>query len=176
MDLQLPPGLERPPTGFEIDVTAHVADPLSATCVRALGESPMVPEDDPTVGPLWCATRLVIEQWTPLLGPEDRPIDPGAPQLHRHAGASACAGVGMGPLVFHVDPTQLDPIWLEPVGAPGVRIIPKFGPGFHVAFTPDLVVVDAGGQVVARNGTPVNPDGQLSGHAICPTTDGVYFD
>jgi hypothetical protein len=121
---------------------------------------------------------MVIEQWTPLLGPEDRPIDPGNPQLHRHpAGNGVCEGVGMGPLVFRIDPAQLDPVWLEPAGGNSrFRIIPNFGPGFRAAFTPDLVILDAANQVVASDGTPVNPDGKLAGHSICATGRAVLFD
>ena len=176
MDFQLPPGLERPPIGFEIDVSAHVADAQSATCLRTAGESAMVPVDDPRDGHFWCATRLVIEQWTPLLGPEERPIDPGNPQLHRHpTGNGICAGVGMGMLVFRMDPTQLDPVWLESVGGTGRRIIPSFDPSFKATFAPNLEIVDASGQVVATDGTVVNPDGRLAGHFICPTGLAVNF-
>jgi hypothetical protein len=177
-ELQLPPGLERPPFEFQVEANVHVADPAGATCVRTPDESALVPLDDPRDGHLWCTTRMVIEQWTPLLGPEDRPIDPGNPQLHRHpAGNGICAGVGMGPLVFRMDPGQLDPVWLEPAGG-GMqfRIIPNFGPGFRAAFTPEFVILDAADQVVARDGTPVNPDGELAGHSICPTGRAVIFD
>jgi hypothetical protein len=178
LDLQLPPGLERPPFEFQVQATVHVADPAGATCVRTPGESALVPLDDPRDGHLWCTTRMVIEQWTPLLGPEGRPIDPGNPQLHRHAaGNGACAGVGMGPLVLRIDPSQLDPVWLQPAGAASqFRIIPNFGPGFRLVFTPELVLLDARGQVVAKDGTPVNPDGNLAGHLICPTGSAVFFD
>lgn len=179
LDVQLPPGLERPPFEFRIDVTAHVADPQSAACRRGRDQFAMVPDDPPQNGPMWCATRVVVEQWTPLLGPEERVIDRAAPQLHRHPQAGpnfGCAGVGMGPLAFHVDATQLDPVWLEAIGFPESRIIPSFAPGFRTAFGPELVIVDETGRVVARNGTPVDPDGQLAGHAICPTGTVVFFD
>ncbi len=179
VELQIAPGLEVPPFEFEVDVAAHVADARGAECLRLTGDTTMLPDDVPQRGPMWCATRLVIERWTPVLGPEERPIDPRSPQLHRHpdAGAnSACAGVGMPPLVFRIDATSLDPVWLEVVGHPGVHVIPSFGPGFQVAFEPGLVVKDGLGQVVAQDGTPVDPDGKLAGHAICPTGGVVYFN
>jgi hypothetical protein len=177
-ELQLPPGLERPPFEFQVAVTAHVADVESSGCVRSTDSLSLVPRDDPRSGHIWCATRMIVEQWIPLLGPEDRPIDAGNPQLHRHlAGNGICAGVGMRPLVFRVDPSQLDPVWLEPAGGDShFRIIPNFGPGFRAAFTPELVILDAADQVVARDGTPVNPDGELAGHAICATGSAVSFD
>jgi hypothetical protein len=178
LDLQLPPGLERPPVGFQVQLTAHVADPASGSCVRMSGDVLGNNVDDSRDGHLWCTTRLVVEQWTPLLGPESRPIDPGNPQLHRHpASGGVCAGVGLPALVFRMDPSQLDPVWLEPVDGPSqVRIIPSFGPGFRAVFTPELAILDARGQVVAKDGTFVNPDSALSGHAICPTGLAVYFD
>lgn len=177
-ELQLPPGLDRPPFEFEVEATVHVADPAGATCLRTTGENALVPLDDPRDGHVWCTTRMVIEQWLPLLGPEDRPIDPGNPQLHRHpAGNGICAGVGMAPLVFRMDAAQLDPVWLEPAGVGSqLRIIPSFGPGFRVALTPELVILDAENQVVARDGTLVNPDGELAGHSICATGRAVLFD
>jgi hypothetical protein len=177
LDLQVPPDLERPPFEFQIEVTAHVGDPASGSCVRSDDQTSLVPPDDPRDGHIWCATRFVIEQWTPLLGPEDRVIDPDAPQLHRHpAGNGACAGVGMAMLVFRMDPTQLDPVWLEVIGGNGFRIIPSFDPSFRVTLAPNLEIIDASGQVVATDGTVVNPDGRLSGHFICPTGRIVFFD
>ena len=179
LELQVPPTLQRPPVEFEVDVLAHVADGASRTCVRRGGADPPVPEDIPQAGPLWCTTRLVVDQWTPINGPEQRPIDRSSPQLHRHpdsGGNNFCAGVGMPPLAFHMDPTQLDPIWLEAVGFPKSRIMPTFDQGFRVVVGPELTIVDERGQVVARNGTPVDTEGQLAGHSICPTAWGVYFD
>jgi hypothetical protein len=179
LDVQLPPGLERPPLDFQIEIKVHAADELSDDCVRRTDATTLVPPDDPNDGHLWCATRLIVEQWTPLLGPEGRSIDVSAPQLHRHPDRGAnnvCAGVGMAPLTFHMDPTRLDPVWLEAEGAGGFQIIPDFDPGFHAVFSPDLLIVDEVGRLVARNGTPVDPDGELAGHFICPTGLVVYFD
>jgi hypothetical protein len=116
-----------------------------------------------------------MERWEPVLGPEDRPFDTSAPQLHRFEPSNVCGGIHMGRVTFRTDPSSLDPVWLEwtPGGEP---ILAWFGPEFRVAFQPDLVVVDAAGQVVARDGLIVDPDGQLAGHLLCPTGRGLYID
>jgi hypothetical protein len=179
LEVQMPPGLESPPLEFEVELTAHVGDPTSRTCIRAPGANVDLPVDEPASGPLWCTTRLVAEAWVPINGPEQRPIDRSSPQLHRHPDRgpnSACGGVGMPPLVFHMDAAQLDPIWLEAVGFPLTRIIPNFDPGFRVVVGAGLAIVDEAGHLVARDGTPVDPDGDLAGHSICPTGRVVYFD
>jgi hypothetical protein len=179
VELQVPPGIERPPMEFEVSASAHVADPVSRTCLRERGANIDLPVDDPQGGPLWCTTRLVLDQWFPINGPEGRPIDRQLPQLHRHPERgpnSACGGVGMPPLTFHMDPAQLDPIWLEANGFPQSRIIPNFDPGFRVVVGAGLAIVDELGHLVARDGTPVDPDGALAGHFICPTGRVVYFD
>jgi hypothetical protein len=176
VDLQLPPGLPLPPYGFKIAVRFHVADQTSGSCRRSQEPSGLdVPEERAADSELWCTTRLVLEQWRPLLGPEGRPIDPSAPQLHRHPatpGGAACAGVGMSALTFHVDPSALDPVWLRAAGYAG-HIIASFEPSFRAIYTPELVVVDAAGRTVARDGTPLDPDGGLLGHPVCPMGDVV---
>jgi hypothetical protein len=179
LEVQVPPGVEVPPFGLQVAAIVHVGDPRSTTCERRPDPFGMVPPEAREFAPIWCSTRLVIEGWVALLGPEERPIDRLRPQLHRHPDAGGnpiCAGVGMGQLVFRIDAAAVDPVWLEPVDRPGTRIIPNFDPGFHTAFEPDLVVKDELGRVVARDGTPVDPDGQLAGHFICPTGRVVYFD
>lgn len=179
LELQVPPELEPPPLEFEVEFAAHVADPTSRTCRREPGANIDLPVDNPESGPLWCTTRLVLERWVPINGPEQRPIDRSSPQLHRHPDRGpnhACGGVGMPPLVFHMDAAQLDPVWLEAVGFPQTRIIPNFDPGFRVVVGAGLAIVDEAGHLVARDGTPVDPDGDLAGHFICPTGRVVYFD
>ncbi|HXI45205.1 MAG TPA: hypothetical protein VNH13_02795 [Candidatus Acidoferrales bacterium] len=176
LDIQVPPDMTVPPFGFKIAVKVHFGDAASAGCRRSVGAVGDVPAEPAQDGAAWCATRLVLEQWTPLLGPESRPIDARAPQLHRHAGGGnvSCAGVGMSPLTFRIDPNAIDPVWLQAAGFSG-RIIPSFGPTFRAAYVPELVVLDAAGRVVARDGTPVDPDGTLLGHPICPTGLVVSF-
>lgn len=179
VDLQLPPGLELPPFGIQVAVQAHVADRDSGSCARSQDANGLeVPVESPADSVLWCATRLVVEQWKPLLGPEGRPIDPRTPQLHRHpsaGGNSICAGVGMSMLTFHVDPSALDPVWLQAAGYSG-HILASFDPSFRLRYTPELVVEDGSGKVVARNGTPLDPDGTLDGHFICPEGQMVVID
>jgi hypothetical protein len=84
----------------------------------------------------------------------------------------------MGPLVFRMDPTALDPVWLAPADQPGAefRVIPNFDPTYKVVFDGALAIVDGTGRVVARDGTAVDPDGTLAGHFICPTGLVVYFN
>jgi hypothetical protein len=173
LDVALPPSMAEPPRDFVVSLDAHYADAASVTCRRAASQQLFMPTESTAESRLWCATRLVAEAWTPVLGPEGRPIDPNAPQLHRFGGLQTCAGVGLGPLTFRMDPTALDPVWLE--NASGYHVIPWFTPGFHAVFAPDLRVVDASGAVVARDGTPMDPDGQLGSHPICPTRQGVYI-
>ncbi len=70
-------------------------------------------------------------------------------------------------LRFRIDADQPDPIWLEPQDG-GEPIIPVFGPGFRTAFEPDLVVVGPRGEIVARDGTPLDPDKPIGPYAVCP--------
>jgi hypothetical protein len=174
LDVHVPPGLEPPPPDMTVEAVVHFADGEAATCARS-DTNQMVPPEAGADSALWCATQLVVERWTPVLGPEDRPFDSSSPQLHRFQPFGFCGGVGMGPLVFHVAPSQLDPVWLERTTG-GAPIVAWFGPQFRVAFAPDLVVLDGAGRVVARDGLPVNPDADLAGHHLCPTSDGVYID
>lgn len=178
LDLQLPPGLDHPPLEFEIEFVVHAADADAPDCSRLTDAFSLVPPEGPEDGLLWCSSRLVVEQWTPIVGPEGRPIDATRPQLHRHparGGLAACGGVGMPPLTLRIDPLALDPVWLEtaPGGPP---IIASFSPEFALRFLPEPVLVDGAGRVVGRNGTAVDPDRALAGHAICPGGLVVSFD
>ena len=78
-------------------------------------------------------------------------------------------------LTFRVDPSALDPVWLEASGYPA-HVIPSFDPSFRAVYRPDLVVVDGQDQVVARDGQPLDPDGNLFGHPICPMGQVVSID
>jgi hypothetical protein len=174
VDIRLPPGIERPPLDITIRAHVHVADAASAACRRTDAEQDL-PVEAAGDSRLWCAAQLVMERWEPLLGSEDRPFDASAPQLHRFEPSNVCGGVGMDPVTFRTDPARLDPVWLEatPGGEP---IMAWFGPEFRAVFQPDLVVIDADGQVVARDGLTVDPDGDLAGHFLCPTGRGLYID
>lgn len=78
----------------------------------------------------------------------------------------------MPPLRFRMDPDAADPIWLEPV-AGGPPSIPVFGAGFRVATEPELAIIGPAGEVVARDGTPLNPDEPFGNYAVCPMGDTV---
>jgi hypothetical protein len=174
VDVRLPPGLERPPLDITIRADLHVADAASAACQRR-DSTQGLPVESAEESRLWCAVQIVMERWDPLLGSEDRPFDASSPQLHRSEPSNICAGVGTGLLTFRTDPSRLDPVWLEatPGGQP---ILAWFGPEFRTAFEPDLVVVDAAGQVVARNDLTVDPDRLLAGHFLCMTISGLYIN
>jgi hypothetical protein len=91
----------------------------------------------------------------------------GDVQLHRTALEGVCGGVGMPMLRFRMDRNQADPIWLEADGQP-VRIIPLFGPGFRAKVDPELHLVGPRGEVIARDGTPLNPDEPFGLYPVCP--------
>lgn len=174
IEIRVPPGVEPPPPDITVRATLHVADPASSSCTRT-GTDPGLPVESGEDSRLWCAAQVVADRWEPLLGPEGRPFDPEAPQLHRSRPGDICAGVNMGTVEFHMDPSALDPVWLEPVGG-GRHILAWFGPELRVAFQPDLVVVDGSGRVVAREGMTVDPSADLAGRAVCPTGEGLYVD
>ena len=78
-------------------------------------------------------------------------------------------------MTLHVDPTRLDPVWLVPRSG-GAHILAWFGPEYRVvANGPDPVVVDDHGQVVAGDGTTVDPDKDLAGHFLCMELTGLYI-
>ena len=173
-DVVQPPGIAAPPRAFTIALTAHVADPRSVDCERTPIDGDPRPAEAKIDSVLWCATRVVAETWTIELGPEGRPIDPAHPQLHRSKQPStACAGVNGGVMRFRLDAAAVDPVWLE--GEGGYRQIPVFAPGFEPAFLPDFVIVDAAGNVIARDGDVIDTNRSLHGHQVCPTGNGVVI-
>lgn len=175
VDVRVPPGLETPPPDITVRADVHVADRATGTC-RRIDPDQGLPAEGPADTRLWCATQVVLERWEPLLGSEDRPFDATAPQLHRFQPTGICAGVGSGPMTFHIDPTRLDPVWLEPASG-GAHILAWFGPEYGVVVnSPDPVIVDGHGQVVVRDGTIVDPDKELAGHFLCYQGSGLYID
>jgi hypothetical protein len=173
MDVRVPPGLQIPPSDITVRADVHVADRATGSCTRS-DPNQDLPVETPTDTRLWCATQVVLERWEPLLGSEGRVFDATAPQLHRFQPSDICAGVGSGPMTFHIDPTRLDPVWLEPASG-GAHIVAWFGPEYRVASTPDLVIVDGYGQIVVRDGTTVDPDKGLAGHFLCYEGSGLFI-
>lgn len=184
IDAQTAPGVDRLPLDFDVRVTGQFDHPSAMTCRRTVDAvrrpagvraGSGLPDESPEDSVAWCRGRFVITGWTPVAGPERRPVVQGEVQLHRIAGGNACAGVGMGPLRFRIDPEEADPIWLEQGEAGRGRIIPLFSPAFHVVTDPVLAVADASGAVI-EDGTPVNPDADFHGHFVCPMGDVVSFN
>jgi hypothetical protein len=177
LDVQIEPAAERPPLEFEIDLQIVFNHEASAACRRINRQGDLgLPDEAAADSQRWCRWRPVLLDWAPRLGPEGRPVQAGDVQLHRRAdGNFACAGVGMAPLVFRIDPGELDPIWLEVAGVRnGPRIVPLFGTRFRpVIVGSELVVLGPTARVVARDGLPFDPDHPPPGIAACPHGESV---
>lgn len=181
IDARVPPDLEMPPVGMTLRVEGRFDHPAAADCARTRDRSgpppqpPLsgIPDEEPDASALWCRGQLVLTDWEVLLGPEGRPPVAGEVQLHRaQVENGACAGVGMPMMRFRMDLRQADPIWLEAEGF-GQRIVPVFGRAFRAVAVPDLAILDERGRVVARDGTPLDPDQPFAGHFVCPMGDTV---
>jgi hypothetical protein len=180
IDARLPPTVERPPLDMVVAVSGHFDDPAAATCsrVQAVGfQAPPgegFPPEAAADSAAWCGEQFVVEGWQVVTGPEGRPIDPLAPQLHRLAIPAgqpfACAGVGMGPLTIRIDLSRPDPVWIESGGR--TDIIPIFGPGFEIINGPQ---VGGPGGVTLSDGEVLDPDRGKPGIGVCPTGDAVSF-
>jgi hypothetical protein len=176
LDGRVPPEVEMPPAGVTLLVEGQFNHPAAVDCGRTRdrsGPPPQpptagLPDEAQEVSALWCRGQFVLRSWEILLGPEGRPPVEGQAQLHRTTfEGGACAGVGMSMMRFRMDPDAADPIWLEADGAPG-RIIPVFGRGFRAVIEPELHVVGPRGEVIARDGTILNPDEAFGPYAVCP--------
>lgn len=183
LDVHVPPGVPQPPLDFELRVNGRFDDPAATTCQRFVNRAGMVPippsgsglpDETAEDSHRWCRERFVVSDWEALRGPEGRPVLGDDPQLHRIAGGGACGGVGMPPLVVRIDPSEVDPIWLEAAGA-GTRILPFFDPGFGVEFRPELVITGPDGAAILRDGDVVSPDAGLPGVSVCPAGEWVSF-
>lgn len=167
LDVQTAPGVPAMPLDFGLRVTGGFDHPDAATCRRGVAEAaPGLPPEVSADSVAWCRGRFVVTAWTIVTGPERRPIKAGEIQLHRTLFAGgACAGVGMPPLVFHVDVSQTDPVWITAGGAG--HVYPVFSSAFTGVTTPESGVADPSG-VIIRDGTVVNPDADFAGHSMCP--------
>lgn len=181
LDARLPPNVPTPPVGMTLLVRGQFAHPAAADCQRLRdrsGPPPQppaagLPDEGVEASRTWCRGQFVLDSWEILLGPEDRPPIPGDVQLHRTAfEGGECGGVGMPIMRFRMDPAAADPIWLEADGQPW-RIIPVFGRGFRAAIEPELSVMGPRGEVVARDGTVLDPDEPLGPYSVCPMGDTV---
>ena len=181
IDARVPPELEMPPVGMTLLVEGRFDHPDAGECARTRDRSGPptqpprggIPDEEPDASAMWCRGQFVLTEWEVVLGPEGRPPMAGEVQLHRtEIENGACAGVGMPMLRFRMDIGETDPIWLEAEGL-DQRITPVFGRSFHAVTAPELAVVDQRGQVVARDGTPLDPDKAFAGHFVCPMGDTV---
>jgi hypothetical protein len=178
IDARVPPDVATPPVGMTLLIEASFDHPDAASCIRErhqLGQPRLggLPEEEPEASAIWCRGQLVLHSWEVLLGPEARPPVAGDVQLHRTTfEGSECAGVGMSMLRFRMDIHEADPIWLEAEDFDG-RIIPVFGRQFDAVTQPELAVVDRSGNVIARDGTVLDPDRPFVGHSVCPMGDTV---
>ena len=64
----------------------------------------------------------------------------------------ACGMSGYDDSVLRGSPSAVDPVWLEAVARPGVKIAIRWPAGFRARFAPKLELIDPGGTVVARDG------------------------
>jgi hypothetical protein len=78
----------------------------------------------------------------------------------------------MSMMRFRMDIREADPIWLEAEGSQR-RVVPVFGRSFDAVTEPELAIVDRSGNVVARDGTVLDPDRPFDGHFVCPMGDTV---
>jgi hypothetical protein len=162
-------------------VTGRFDDASAAGCRRTLangGAGIGLPDEAPADSVTWCRQQFVVSGWEVVLGSEGRPFDPRDPQLHRRelappAGVPlGCRGVGVPPLTIRIDPSQVEPVWVETPG--GHRSVAVFGPTFRLADNP--LRVEAGNSAALVNGDVVDPDRGKPGIAVCPGGDVVSFD
>ena len=178
-----------PPVGMVVRVTGHFDDPAAATCTRRLnlelGPGQVVqpgwgvPPEDPLVSQDWCRDQFVVSSWEVALGPEGRPIDLAAPQLHRMpafdlppGAVMACGGVGMPPLTVRIDLSQIDPVWLDVQG--GGRSVAIFSQDFRLVSQVVPTILAANG-VTLVNGENLGANGEKAGLEICTEGETVEF-
>jgi hypothetical protein len=182
LEARVPPGVDPIPVGFYVRVHGHYSDPSAAGCTRKLAAAqglPSEPIEAASDSATWCASQLVVTGWEPLLGPEGRPIDPSAPQLHRReyvvppGAVEACGGVGMDTLTVRIDPGAIDPVWIES-GPRHRRSVATFANAFRLSLDPLGVVATNG--VTLLNGERLDPDRGKAGLWLCPGGDTIWFD
>lgn len=181
IEARVPPDVPPLPVGLYLRVTGQFDDATASTCRRRIpnavpGLGP--PEEQAVDSVEWCREQFVVKGWVAVLGPEGRPIDFAAPQLHRHEFRAqpgvviGCGGVGMPPLTVRIDPGQVDPVWIEWDG--GRRSVAVFGPEFQLLLDPPRVQSTTG--VTLRDREIVDPDRGKPGLAVCPGGETITFD
>jgi hypothetical protein len=123
-----------------------------------------------------CREQFVVTSWQALLGGEGRPIDVRDPQLHRReyrvppGMGLSCAGAGMQPLTIRIDPSQVDPVWVESAFGRSTAV---FSDDFRIVLDPPRVQSSTG--VTLVNGEVLDPDRGKPGLALCPGGESVWF-
>jgi hypothetical protein len=189
IDVRIPPTVEPPPLGMVVRFRGQFGDPSAENCTRTyrppVNPGQVVqpgwgyPPEDPAASVEWCRDQFVAGGWEVVLGPEGRPIDLARPQLHRRAvdpppgGVSACGGVGMPPLTIRIDPSKVDPVWIETPG--GGRSLARFTRAFQLVLGDEPIVAGQNGVVIV-NGEVLDPDRGKPGLAICPGGEVVDFE
>lgn len=186
IDARLAPGVEAPPFDFVLAIDGQFDHPDSERCRRSVDMEGWVPRPPPGSGVppedaadsvRWCRQQFVVTGWEAVLGPEGRPLDETAPQLHRSpipppGIPTGCGGVGMPPLLVRIDPSRLDPVWIEAGEATGV--LPFFGPEFRLELDGDPRVSAPNGVTIV-DGEVIDPDRGRPGLDVCPGGDTVSF-
>ena len=179
IDARIPPNVDPPPRGLYLRVTGAFDDPSAAGCVRTTQGGAGLPTEAPADSIEWCRLQFVVSHWEALLGPEGRPIDLAAPQLHRFAipnvqpgMALACGGVGMPPLTIRIDLSKVDPVWIQLPG--GRTSIASFDRTFQIVLGDPPRVAGPNG-VVLVDGEVLDPDRGKPGLGLCPEGDVVTF-
>jgi hypothetical protein len=181
LEIHVPPDVLPVPLGFYVRVTGQFDHQSAAGCRRTdvnavAGRG--LPVEAAADSVRWCREQFVVTGWQPLLGPEGRPVDPAAPQLHRREFRPppgvlvGCRGVGMPPLTIRIDPSQVDPVWVE--WGPGRRSLAVFSDDFRIALDPPRIVGANG--VILLDGEVLDPDRGKPGLVICPGGDTISFD
>jgi hypothetical protein len=182
IDARVPPAAGDLPVGMYVRVTGRFGDPAANDCTRQRNpiQGPPgsgVPLEAKADSVQWCREQFVVSDWEVLLGPEGRPIDLAAPQLHRMPVAPVgvevgCAGVGMPPLTIRIDPSRVNPVWIETPG--GGRSIATFSRAFRLVLGDVPAVVGPNG-VVLVDREVVDPDRGKPGLPVCPGGQVVGF-
>jgi len=187
IDARVPPEVGEVPLGMIVRVTGRFGDPTANGCTRrrepamaALGPPGAgLPDEAKADSIEWCREQFVVGDWDVLLGPEGRPIELAAPQLLRSAWLDpqpgvpvACGGVGMPMLTMRIDPTRVDPVWIETPD--GARSLARFGHGFTLQLEPGPVIVATNG-VTLVDREIVDPDRGKPGLMVCPEGYVVEF-